>query len=108
MKLWVRGMPIKYRNAKKSLRDKGFKDENRRDHDYFFFYYQGKKTNAFTYFSRSPGSEIDVSLLPKMMRELHLDKSRQVHDLLSCPLDSEQYTEILKEKNVIVPSDDQN
>jgi len=99
-------MPIKRRDAKGNLLQKGFKDEKNRDHDYFFFYHEGKKTSAYTYFSRgSQSKDVDDSLLKVMMRPLKLDKSQQVRDLFLCPLDGEQYAEILRGKNIIGPCD---
>ncbi len=95
-------MPIKHRVAKNSLLQKGFKDEKKRDHDYFFFYYEGKKTRAYTYFSHgSQSQDVDDSLLTTMMRQLQLDESQQVRDLFLCPLEHEQYVELLMQKNVI-------
>lgn len=95
-------MPIKRRDAQSTLLKKGFKHEKNRDHDYFFFYYEGRKTIAHTHFSRGSRSEdIDGSLLTAMMKQLQLDKSQQVRDLFLCPLEHKQYIELLMQKNVI-------
>ena len=99
-------MPIKKREAENSLRGKGFKDEGKRDHDYFFFYFNGKKTNAYTYFSHGSESEdVNENLFKVMKRQLQLDNSQQVRDLLSCPLEQKQYIEVLKQKNIINTND---
>jgi hypothetical protein len=95
-------MPIKHRDAKHSLRQKDFREDKDRGDVYFFFYFQGKKTNAFTYFSHgSDSQEITNSLIKRMKKELHLDDNQQVRELLECPLTVEMYIKILRNKNVI-------
>ena len=97
-------MAIKYRDAKSSLLQKGFRDE-KRDHHYFFFYFEGRKTSAYTYFSYgSESQEVENNLLQTRARQLKLDKSQQVRDLFSCPLDYQEYVVILRQKNIIDPN----
>jgi hypothetical protein len=94
-------MPIRRRDARMALLQKGFREEGRH-HGFLFFYYQGKKTNAYTYLSHGPQSrDIDESLLKKMRRELQLDTSKQARDILECPLDGLQFAEILRKKGFI-------
>jgi hypothetical protein len=37
--------------------------------------------------------------------QLHLDSSRQLEDLLRCPMDGKEYTELMLRKGVILPND---
>jgi len=94
-------MPITKRNAKRALQDKGFKEDNSRDHDYWFFYHNGKKTNCYTYFSHGSGRDIPRTIIKKMKRELQLDTDQQVRDLLNCPLSMDELVAILSSKGYI-------
>ena len=94
-------MPIKPKKAKKVLADKGFREEKDRDHSYWFFYFEGRKTNCYTYFSHGSNNEIDNSLLKRMKRELQLDYDNQVKNLLECPLTEQDLVEILSDKGYI-------
>ena len=93
-------MPINPKNAKKSLAEKGFKPENR-DHNFWFYYHEGKKTNCYTYFSFGSNKEIDDSLLKKMRKELQLDYIKQARELFSCPLEQRDLITILRKKGCI-------
>ncbi len=92
-------MPIKTREAKTSLLQKGFQLDNR-DHIYFRFYYEGKVTRSHTYFSHGT-NEIDDSLLSVMKKQLQLDTNQQVRELFDCPLNENDIIEILRRKNLI-------
>lgn len=92
-------MPIKTREAKNSLLKKGFQQRNS-DHVYFDFYYEGKKTRSYTFFSHGT-NEIDDSLLSTMKKQLQFDTIKQVRELFDCPFLEKHIIEILRKKNLI-------
>ncbi|MFR1850293.1 MAG: type II toxin-antitoxin system HicA family toxin [Clostridium sp.] len=91
-------MVFKSQKVEKALKRKGFKEEPR-DHKYFVFYNNGKKTRIKTKVSHC-GQEINDYLIDQMKKQLHLNKS-QFEDLINCPLSEEDYKAILKAQNII-------
>jgi hypothetical protein len=81
----------------KALRKKGFRRELDGKHIHYFFPgASGKKSGVSTLMSHGMGSTtIGDPLLALMARQLHLTK-KQFLDLIDCPLDEEQYREILR------------
>lgn len=82
----------------KALKKKGFVIEER-DHHFYFYKNDGKKTSINTKTSHS-ASEIGNSLIKIMAKQLHLEKS-EFERLIKCTLSGEEYKEILKEKGLI-------
>jgi len=48
---------------------------------------------------------MDKSLWSQIRKQLKLDKNSEAVDLLNCPMDGEQYNEILMSKGVFDPTD---
>lgn len=96
--------PIKRDDMVKALEDKGFVcDQSDRDHDYYYFVYKGKQTKAKTKISRGTGyREYDDGLFRLMCRPLGLDYTKDVRDLLLCPLTREDYIKNLKAKRILI------
>lgn len=90
-----------------ALKAKGFGiDSKGRDHDYFFLIIGGKKTQIFTKISRgSSYKTIGDNLLGAMSRQLKLTK-REFLMLVECPLSAVQYRELLRTKQIIIPSEE--
>jgi len=94
-------VPQKAREVKAALLKKGFKPEQskpgqkkkNRDHEYFFFYLQDKKTNIFTKISHGE-TEIHDQNCSHMARQIRLNNS-QFKDFVDCPLDGPGYLRIL-------------
>lgn len=84
--------------VEKALLKKGFVKEDR-DHKYFVFLYEGKKTKVKTKTSHND-QDIGSSLISQMAKQLRLDK-REFCDLINCPLTKEKYIAILKNKKEI-------
>lgn len=85
-----------------SLLKKGFKVEEARDHRFYYFYYNGKKTICRTKISTgSSYKEYSDSLLKKIKKQLMLTKRRQLDDLIDCPMTKDDYVDILKDNKVI-------
>ncbi len=74
-------------------------------HSLFFHHeYNGKKTGISTYFSHSARQkDISGDLLTFLRKQLSLDKSFDVVELLECPMRAEDYNTILITKGVFKP-----
>ena len=92
-------MTISRRRAERSLKQKGFVQDNK-EHRMFYLYVDGLKTPIFTYTSHG-GREIDDALLTLMRRELRLQTNRQARDLLICQMTGEDYVRWLREQGIL-------
>jgi len=88
----------KAREIKDSLIKKGFISEQR-DHTYLFLRVEGRKSRIHTKISHGI-KEYGDNLLSIMSRQLYLS-TKQLNDLLDCPLSYEEYLSILKEKKIL-------
>ena len=82
----------------KALRKKGFLREER-DHHFYFYIYNGKKTAINTKISHSE-TEIGDPLVIQMSKQIYLNKEQFVK-LIECTLDAESYKQILIDKGII-------
>jgi hypothetical protein len=94
-------MEIDRKKLEKFLPKKGFKKETGRDHIFYYFYFNDKKTRAYTKISHSKKRPIDKGLLNSVRRELLLDDSSQAIDLCHCRMTHEQYIDILRQKGIV-------
>ena len=95
-------MPIERKTVERSLRQKGFVAAEHSKHRYFHHMVGGKQTGMWTFVSRGTTYRtIGDSLLGSMKRQLGLDSTRQVHDLLECPMSGDQYNSHLFVKGLI-------
>lgn len=93
-------MNIKRTQIESSLRKKGFVEEGG-DHEYFYHEIDGKRTGAWTKVSRGSGyKDYGINLLKAMKIQLRLDSLEQVRRLLECPMDANEYNNILKKKKI--------
>ena len=93
-------MSIKRTQIESSLRKKGFIEEGG-DHKYFYHEIDGKRTSAYTKVSRGTGyKDYSINLLKTMKIQLRLDTLEQLRRLLECPMDANEYNDILKKKKV--------
>jgi len=85
------------------LAQKGFRsEEGRRDHRYWFFYHEERKTNIFTKISRGTGyRDYGIDLLNKVKRQLRFDTLEQLQDFIDCPMSGEDYARHLREKELL-------
>ena len=98
-------MSIPRKIIEASLKQKGFVQENKRDHRMFFLYYEGKKTGIFTKTSHgSKYKDIGDELLGKMKRQVGLKTNKEARDLFRCPMSRDEYIQILIERNIIIPN----
>lgn len=95
-------MPVERKTIEKSLPKKGFVSVDQSKHQYFHHEVDGKRTGMYTFVSRGTAYKtIDDSLLSSMKQQLGLDSSRQVRDLLECPMSGDKYNEHLRGKGLI-------
>jgi hypothetical protein len=92
--------PRKTKDIDNRLKRKGFKEE-KRDHTFYFLYYNNKKTSVYTKISHGI-SEYGNNLLTQMAQQLSLTNS-ELNKFLDCPLSYENLIQILKIKNRIKP-----
>lgn len=78
---------LKGRKAHQSLLKKGFQDERNRDHIFYYFYYNGKKSHLFTKMSHNPG-DLDDYLLSRMAEQLKISKTEFI-EFINCNLREE-------------------
>ncbi|MGA2336999.1 MAG: hypothetical protein ABSG08_16655 [Terriglobales bacterium] len=88
-------MPQRAQDVKYSLEVKGFREstEGTRDHHYYFFYRNGKKTNILTKISHGE-REITDDNCSNMAHQMKLSTS-QFHEFVACPLTLEEYLKLL-------------
>ncbi len=88
-------MPQKARDVQAALKSKGFQESTKknRDHEYFFLYYNGKKTNIFTKISHGE-SEIHDKNCSLMAKQMKLSNS-QFRDFVDCGLKLHEYLALL-------------
>ncbi len=92
------------KDIEKSLKKKGFKlrsktktkSRNNSAHRYYDLWINGQNTGISTHVSRgSKYKELHPSLLSQMAKQVKL-KSGQFQQLIDCPMDIDEYQEILK------------
>jgi hypothetical protein len=86
-------VPQRARDVDGALKLKGFKETDKRDHVYYFFYYKGKKTNIFTKISHGE-NEIHDKNCSSMARQIRLN-SAQFREFVACGLKTEMYLQLL-------------
>ena len=88
----------------KSLAEKGFIKEEGRDHRYWYFLYKGKKTRIRTKISTgSRYKDYEIGLLKMLKAQFFLDSLKELDDLLRCPMDGNQYAELMLSKRIVIP-----
>jgi hypothetical protein len=82
----------------KNLKKKGFADSvnHSGDHKYLEYFVDGKLI-LYTKISHGSSKDLDDYLIRQMSNQCKLTK-QQFSDLANCPLSSEEYIKILKEK----------
>ncbi|HXB73341.1 MAG TPA: hypothetical protein VNY05_34200 [Candidatus Acidoferrales bacterium] len=82
-----------------ALLAKGFREVEGRDHRYFFFHVQGRKTAVFTRISHGQRS-LDDWMSGQAARQIHLSK-RELLSYLECTLSGEAYLQLMIERAFI-------
>jgi hypothetical protein len=94
-------LPQKAQDVKDALGKKGFRQSTKkgRDHDFFFFFHNNRKTNIFTKISHGE-REIHDQNCSNMARQMRLTNP-QFQDFVDCPLELSHYLQILIQANHI-------
>ncbi|MCL2095612.1 MAG: hypothetical protein FWH10_01765 [Oscillospiraceae bacterium] len=87
------------KKASQSLLKKGFIRVEGAKHTQYIFVYKGKEICG-TFMSRN-NQDLDDYLLASMQKQLELDSRGDFIKLIDCPMSEEDYTEILKNKNIL-------
>lgn len=94
-------MKVGIKVIKKNLPKKGFQKETSH-HIYYHHEYNGRKTGAYTYISHGAShKEVDGDILTKMRKQLKLQTNRQAANLFECPLDGNDYNQLLIQSGFI-------
>jgi hypothetical protein len=84
-----------------SLAKKGFSPKKGRSkHIKYTLYVDGKKTGIFTWISHGK-NEYNDQLLNAMKKELHLETTQELEDLIDCPMSGERLVTLLVERGAI-------
>ena len=86
-------MLYKTRHVAISLCAKGFREDHKRDHRYYFYYHNGKKSSIHTKISHN-ADEIDDYLGSAMSRQMRLTRD-QFTKFVECPLKAEEYLKLM-------------
>lgn len=86
-------MQLKVRLIKQALQSKGFVQFDNKDHWYYYFHYQGKKSNIYTKISHGE-TEIQSGLCSAMAKQMRLT-GPQFADFVDCNLTAEHYVDLL-------------
>jgi hypothetical protein len=92
---------FKTRHVAVSLCAKGFREDHKRDHRYYFFYHQGKKSSIQTKISHN-ADEIDDYLCSAMSRQMRLTRD-QFKKFVECPLKAEAYLKLMIDARHVSP-----
>ncbi|MFH1230856.1 MAG: hypothetical protein V1709_05100 [Planctomycetota bacterium] len=93
--------PIERKTIETNLIQKGFRRKDSH-HKYFHHVYNGQETGICTYTSHGSNyKDYGISLLGRMKKELRLDRIQDVANLFNCPMDGNDYNDILRSKNLI-------
>jgi len=91
----------KTRKIEASLTRKGFHlKRGRSKHLKYTLYDDGKKTSVFTFISHGL-SEYNDNLLDKVRKQLYLDSSRELDDLIECPMSEEDLKSLLVARGIL-------
>jgi hypothetical protein len=92
-------MVINPRKIRQNLLKKGFVEVQKTKHVYYKFEPGGIMTDIQTFMSRN-NQEIGNELISEMKDQLYLSRKDFI-DLIECKLTEEDYTKILKSKNLL-------
>ena len=95
-------MRIDRKNLESNLPKKGFVKEKQHHHIYFHHMVDGKPTGAYTLISHTKKfQDITGDLIKKIRKQLKLDTSKQLEELVNCPMTGDDYLSHLRSKGVL-------
>jgi len=81
----------------KALTKKGFREDTSGHHKFYHLIYCDKEVGIYTKISHG-ARDISASILSQIAKQLKISNN-ELEDLVRCPLSSEGYIEILRQKN---------
>jgi len=91
----------KTRKIVSSLTKKGFHSKKGKSkHIKYTLYVNGKKTSVFTWVSHGL-DEYEDKLLNAMRKELRLESSKELDDLIECPMSEKELIALLVKRKII-------
>lgn len=84
---------LKVKDARRALCGKGFKEDRSRDHCYYFYHFENKKSHINTKISHGE-TELNDYLCTAMAKQIRLTKT-QFTKLIECDLTAEAYQQLL-------------
>lgn len=98
-------MPMKISDFEKTvigkIKEKFEVKEFSGHHIFYEIYHKGRRVARTHRSHGSRGKDFSDDILQKIKRQLYLDNVGQLYDLKNCPMKSEDYFNLLKQKNVI-------
>jgi len=95
-------MRIERKNISRNLPKKGFVKKEESHHIYFHHQFNGVDTGICTYVSHGKKhKDYDGKILSKIKKQLKLNSTQEVADLVNCPMSEDQYNQILRDKDLI-------
>lgn len=93
------------KDIEKALLAKGFEkgsSKQKSHHNFYYFIYNGKKTNVYTYLSHgSKADTYDANLMNKIKHQLKFEDSKTAESFFDCPFKEEQYIAMLRKAGEI-------
>lgn len=94
-------MVIKTRDIEKALLSKGFVENRKSHHIFFYFKYRGKiRKGIFTKISHG-ASEYGDSLLKAVKRQLKFESLNDLYLFIECTITEDMYVDILKKRGIL-------
>ncbi len=87
---------IKTLDIRQALTKKGFRLDHTH-HDYYWFFYKGRKATIRTFVSHGE-KEYKDPLITKVRKQMKLDTKKQFLEFINCPMGQREYTEHLLNK----------
>ncbi|MPL65995.1 hypothetical protein SDC9_11663 [bioreactor metagenome] len=93
--------PISRDAIESSLRKKGFRQDDR-DHRFYYFFYQNRRSSIRTKISTGTHyKDYSDKLLKSMKTQLHMPSTKDLKDFLICTKSEEEYINILQNDGII-------
>jgi hypothetical protein len=90
------------RKCRAALEKKGFVLDRRTTDDFYYLYYNGKKTAIWTKLSQGKREDLRDRILGKIRGQLRLETNPQLGAFIECPMSGRQYATYLIERKLIV------
>jgi predicted RNA binding protein YcfA (HicA-like mRNA interferase family) len=90
------------KDIERALLSKGFQklsSKQKSHHSFYYFIFEGKRSNVYTYLSHGAKSiEYGPGLMNKIKQQLKFNDSKRAEAFLDCPFKEEHYIEMLKKE----------